>query len=304
MTQTNKIKPMLAYTVKDVSKLSYPLLASAKLDGIRMLVIDSVCYSRSLKPIRSAAVQQKFGKPEYNGFDGELIYGNATDEHVFNTTTKVVMSKEMPEWANEEDICFHVFDMWNSDENANDTYAALTKRLESISTTSGISLVTKTIASTEASLTALQDELLSLGYEGVMVVGLQYKYKYGRSTAKENGLGKVKLFEDAEATIIGTEELLTNTNKKEVNELGYSERSQCKEGLIGASTLGALVCVTPNGIEFKIGTGFDAATRKELWENRDTLIGKLVKYKYFSVGQLVAPRFPTFLGIRDEDDVS
>ena len=72
---------------------------------------------------------------------------------------------------------------------------------------------------------------------------------------------------------------------------------------MGKNTLGALVCLTQEGIGFKIGTGYTAEMRKELWEIRDTLIGKLVKYKYFNIGVKVAPRLPVFLGFRDSSDL-
>jgi DNA ligase-1 len=58
-----------------------------------------------------------------------------------------------------------------------------------------------------------------------------------------------------------------------------------------------------NDIEFSIGTGFDSDTRKDLWKRRDEVIGKIVKFKYFSQGVKIAPRFPVFLGFRDENDM-
>ena len=89
-----------------------------------------------------------------------------------------------------------------------------------------------------------------------------------------------------------------------MNELGYQERSSSKDGLVGMNTLGALCCVTKEGIAFNIGTGYDASTRKKMWDNREALIGKLAKYKHFPIGAKDAPRLPVFLGIRYEDDIS
>ncbi len=67
-------KPMLACEV-DLDKLRFPLLASAKLDGVRAIVRDGVVYSRSNKPIPNKFVQQQFKHLEH--FDGELIVGFA-----------------------------------------------------------------------------------------------------------------------------------------------------------------------------------------------------------------------------------
>ena len=66
-----KVKPLLSCKVP-MDKIQLPVFVSKKADGIRSLVIDSVVYSRSLKPIRNKHVQQLFGKPEYNGMDGEM----------------------------------------------------------------------------------------------------------------------------------------------------------------------------------------------------------------------------------------
>ena len=55
------------------------------------------------------------------------------------------------------------------------------------------------------------------------------------------------------------------------------------------------------GVEFQIGTGFDAADRAEFWEQ--DMRGKIVKYKSFSIGVKDKPRFPSFLGLRSEIDL-
>ena len=44
-------KCMAAASIKDVDSLKYPVMASAKLDGIRALVSDGIVLSRSGKPI-------------------------------------------------------------------------------------------------------------------------------------------------------------------------------------------------------------------------------------------------------------
>lgn len=149
----------------------------------------------------------------------------------------------------------------------------------------------------------MEEHYLGLGYEGVMLRNPQSLYKHGRATEKSQDLLKVKRFVDAEAEIIGYEELLHNNNEPTTNELGYTERSSNKENLVGANTLGALICKTTEGIVFKIGTGYDAALRQKLWNERESLIGKLVKYKYFAVGVKEAPRFPVFIGIRYKEDM-
>jgi len=56
------------------------------------------------------------------------------------------------------------------------------------------------------------------------------------------------------------------------------------------------------GKEFKIGTGFDDTTREFIWKNKESYIGKIVKYKTQLHGSKDKPRFPVFLGFRHEED--
>jgi DNA ligase-1 len=120
---------------------------------------------------------------------------------------------------------------------------------------------------------------------------------------KEGALIKVKQFTDDEATVIGFEEEFENLNEATVNALGHTERSSHQANKRGKGTLGALVCVTKDGAEFRIGTGFKRDERQALWDRRDTLPGSTVKFKSFLIGVKVAPRFPTFLGFRDSIDM-
>jgi DNA ligase-1 len=54
-------------------------------------------------------------------------------------------------------------------------------------------------------------------------------------------------------------------------------------------------------VTFEIGSGFSAADRIRLW--KDKPIGRIVKYKSQPVGVKDKPRFPVFLGFRDEKDL-
>jgi DNA ligase-1 len=59
------------------------------------------------------------------------------------------------------------------------------------------------------------------------------------------------------------------------------------------------------GVEFRCGTGFDAADRERLWRDPKrgtTVIGRVAKIKHFTVGAKDKPRFPVWLGWRHEDD--
>lgn len=299
---TKNFKPLLAFTCEDTSTLKYPLYASVKLDGIRVIILDGVVYSRSMKPIRSKAVQELFGKPEYNGLDAEVLYGSWGAKDVFNLTTQAVMSTELKDGFTKDELSLAVFDYVLSDE----AYPSRYNKAQDIVSRANdphMDVLAQRLVCSEAELLAFEDFALGIGYEGVMVRSIDGKYKQGRSTAKEGIIGKIKRFSDAEAVVIGFEEKMHNTNEAKTNELGRTQRSQAQEGMVGTGTLGALVCEC-NGIRFTMGSGFDDAGRAEVWANKDKYLGKLAKFKYFAVGMKDSYRFPIFLGWRDPEDMS
>lgn len=296
------MKPMLAYTIEDTSKESYPCLLSVKLDGIRAVVVDGVVYSRSMKPIRSKAVQELFGKPEFNGLDGELLYGDWNAPNVFNVTTSAVMATELKPEFDKVKIAFVVFDYFLSDRGY-EAREVMAYDIVNVSEQHQLYSLASELAYCEDDLLAFEAKSLEDGYEGIMKRSITGKYKQGRSTFKEQGIGKLKRFSDNEAVVIGFEEKLHNTNEAKTNELGRTQRSQAQEGMVGAGTLGALVC-TCNGIRFTMGSGFDDAGRAEVWANQEDYLGKLAKFKHFEIGAKDSFRFPIFQGWRDSDDMS
>lgn len=298
---SKNFKPMLAYTIEDTSKESYPALLSVKLDGIRAIVVDGIVYSRSMKAIRSKAVQELFGKPEYNGLDGELLYGDWNAHNVFNVTTSVVMATDLKPIYDKSKISFVTFD-WVLSEQAYATRDILAQHIVDKSDNPQLFSLENMTANCEQDLLDFEQWALDQQYEGIMKKSPKMKYKQGRSTFKEQGVGKLKRFSDDEAVVLGFEEKLTNGNAAYTNELGRTQRSQSQEGMVGAGTLGAFICEC-KGIKFTCGSGLDDATRKEIWENREQYLGKFIKFKYFAVGMLDSYRFPIFLGIRHEDDL-
>jgi len=256
-----------------------------------------------MKPIRSTSVQKLFGKPELNGIDAEILYGPWNASNVFNVTTSAVMSTNMPEGFLDTSLSLAVFDhtATNSDFAGRKIVAAA---VVYCARNDNIKIVPQMLVRNEKELLEFEAESLEAGYEGVMVRGtsISHRYKQGRSTAKEGIIGKIKRFSDAEAIVVGFEEKMTNTNEAKINELGRTQRSQAIEGMVGAGTLGALICEC-NGIHFTMGSGFDDAGRSEVWNNKEKFLGKLAKFKYFAIGMKDSFRFPIFQGWRDADDL-
>src|SRR6185436_5478038 len=299
------LKPMLGATIErtelEALLAKNYLLASYKLDGIRALVRGGVVLSRSLKPIPNAHVQKMFGLPQYEGFDGELIVGAANAPDVFRNTTSGVMSED-----GYPSVTFHVFDLWNQ-PNAplHQRYAEIQRRVAQAQSVTGcIVMVVQHRVKDMADVDKLFAWALATGFEGLVLRNPFGLYKFGRSTVKEAGLLKVKPFVDAEAEVVGVVEQMHNGNEAFTNAVGRTERSTAKAGKSGMGVLGALICRTPEGVVFQIGTGFSLLERAHLWLHQNKLcIGRTVKYKSLAIGVKDAPRHAVFLGWRDKRDM-
>ena len=276
----------------DLDKIRFPLLASAKLDGVRAYVKDGIVYSRKNKPIPNAHVQKLFSHLEHH--DGELIVGSATSKTCYRDTMSGVMSR-----SGEPNVFFHVFDHV---ECLEDRYAQRASRIR-WKGLAGVKLVEQHPIKTGPDLYKLEQKMLDLGYEGLILRSPDAPYKLGRSTVNEGYLLKMKRFVDAEAVVIGFEERLHNGNEATVDETGRTKRSSHKANKTGRGDLGALLLRNSEGVEFSCGTGFTDSERGEIWANQARYLGQLAKYKYFPVGVKDAPRHPVFLGWRDRRDM-
>jgi len=276
------MRPMLAATVKDIRNLRFPLLASPKLDGVRAIVIDGHVLSRTMKLIPNQRVQELYGAPEFNGYDGELIVGPPTAPDCYRRTVSAVMTAD----DRSADVNFMVFDNFKAKGCFELRHQTVIPELRHAHTN---------IAHSD-DLDKYETYLVDAGYEGVILRAHAGEYKLGRSTLNEQGMLKLKRFQDDEALVTGVEELMHNDNPAMLDERGYTKRTSHQANKVPMGLLGALVC-TWNGKTMRIGSGFTAAERAEFWE-RDDIIGRVAKFKYLAVGMKDLPRHPVFLGWR------
>lgn len=277
---------------------SFPALLSRKFDGIRAVTNKQV-MSRTWKPLPSVQVQEDFGgKIEF--LDGELIEGRETDFGVYNRTQSSVMAFDNP-----GEISYHVFDYVHPDWLDQPFYKRLEKAHQEIFL--GDKELYKPAIHVEVNsldeLLEYEEESLMLGFEGIMRRNPIAKYKQGRATMLQDIIYKIKRFSDDEGLVVAVEEGTTNTNEKQYDERGYAKRSSAKAGLVSAGTAGRLI-IFWRGLEFPIAMGtFTHKQRQWIWDHRDEVIGRIVKFRYFAHGVKDLPRFPRALGWRDKMDM-
>lgn len=296
-------KPLLAVHFEQ-DNLRYPVYATPKIDGIRCLKVNDVLVSRSFKPLKNKYIIANLSPFLPEGSDGELILPNSS----FQDTTSFVNSHNPGD--PKETLCFYWFDYVK--ESLSKGYLDRMKDLERAVNeihqdckVKIIPLLPKKISNLDE-LNTFEKECLERGYEGIMLRDPNGVYKCGRSTVKQQILLKVKRFLDTEAKIVGFNELYHNENEAEKNELNLTSRSAKKEGLVEGNILGSFrveMVFNDIPIVFDIGTGFTQEERQDFWNNRENLLGRLVKFKYFDIGVKDTPRHPVFLGIREPDDM-
>lgn len=290
--------PMLA---KDSKIIGFPVLATPKIDGIRALIINGKLVSRTFKPINNKKMVELLEKILPEGADGEITCGDT-----FQSSTSSVMKKLGTETF-DIPFTFHMFDLVTGE--LSEPYFSRIEKLRNytipfISDLVTVSKLLPVEISCKDQLDKFESDCLDQGYEGVMLRKPDGKYKCGRSTEKEGLLLKVKQFCDSEATVVGYTEMQHNDNIQTKNDLGFAVRSSNKEKKRDAGCLGALLVKSDLFDEtFEVGTGFDLSDRHTFWRDRESLLNKIVKFKYFPQGVKDRPRHPVFLGFRDPSDI-
>lgn len=303
------VKVMLAASeIPTIEQIRFPVMVSAKLDGVRCVVLGGVAYSRKLVPIPNPFVQQWASehRESLEGLDGELIVGAPVPlgpgDDVFNRT-----SGALRRGSQEPDFSFWVFDSVHMpDKTAICRYEALGVDYGFNRLGPRVSIVQQFLVLNDTRLLSLAEYSASAGYEGLILKDPHGMYKHGRSTIREGTLLKWKEFGDAEAEILEVIQGSTNNNEAQKDALGRTKRSSSKAGLVPKEAVGSFRVRSTSGTfgEFCCGTG--SLTDLELaglWGNREFLVGKIFTYKYQKTGSINAPRFPQFKGWRDDWDM-
>lgn len=276
--------------------ITFPKLASFKVNGIRAVWFGKEFLSSKLITLPNRALQKlgmQYLGESGSGFDGEICWGEPNAPEVYDKSRIAVMTRG----ADASGLRLFAFDHAESSGG----YADRVGRLNDIYPFV-VRLDQRIISSREELLSHYQFALES-GYEGLVLRDPLGPYKHGRSTLREQYMLKLKPKHDAEALVLGVEELMHNANEAEVNALGLTKRSSAQEGKVPMDTLGALICQWGDQ-EFRIGTfkGVTKATLREWWKVRDSLIGRLAKFQYFMIGSKGMPLHPRFIGWRDSRD--
>ena len=234
---------------------------SEKLDGVRAYWDGERLLSRKGNRINAPPwfVEHYPRVP----LDGELWMGRGAFERLSGA-----VRRQVPDDAQWRGIRFMVFDLPSSPGTFDRRLQRLREMFETIASPY-LALVEQFRVADRAELMETLDRVVAGGGEGLMLHRGTSLYTAGRG----DDLLKLKAHEDAEAVVVG--------------------HLPGKGRLIGM--LGALLVETPEGLRFRLGTGFSDGERRN-----PPPLGATVTYKYYGRTRNGVPRFASFLRIRDE----
>lgn len=304
MTEKSLLKPFEPMLASPRGKLIFPCMIQPKYDGIRCVVRNGSALSRNLELIANKLIRETLSHVAFEGFDGELIAGDPTDDDVYNRTQDIVMDAN----ADPSSVTYYVFDDFRDPRKPYQlrflSSQGRVRHLHDQGYAGIVESVPALIAETEDELMTLADPLFDMGYEGGMVRDMHAIYKHGRATENEGSLWKIKRMQDDEMLVIRVNEGTTNTNEKTVDKKGKAKRSKAKEGMIPNGKLGALVGTSPKWPGEEITVGSSNLPDITVAEAEAMFVGQLVTFKHQPAGAKDLPRFPIYKALRDRRDLS
>ena len=271
-------EPMLAQDWhKEKAKVKYPVYSQPKLDGIRCIVKKDGMWSRNGKRIISAphifeAMKYLFETDPNLIFDGELYADKFAND--FNAICSLVKKtkptvEDLKESA--KAIEYHIYDLPSHKGTFVERYTTLVE----MGLPDCCKRVRTDVCGDEEILKDWYEDYIEWGYEGQMVrLNKPYENKRSKSLLKH------KSFIDEEYTILGVEEGIGN-----------------KTGMVGS-----FIFETKEGKRFNASPKFNHEICKEMWLQKDQLMGKPATVKYFNLtpGETPVPRFPYVIKIDRE----
>jgi DNA ligase 1 len=234
-------------------------LVSEKLDGIRAVWDGKQLVSRQGHPIHAPAWFTKQFPAQ--ALDGELWIARGQFELLSATVRQTV-----PEDVAWQKVTYYVFEL----PNAEGSFADRARRLEQLArkiNSPYLKAIKQFHVQDEQSLKRTLDNVVAKHGEGLMLHRADAPYLTGRNHA----LLKLKPQLDAEATVIA----YVPGKGKYVGKMG------------------ALLVEMPDGLQFKLGTGFSDAERAN-----PPPIGSQVTYTYRDITKKGKPKFASFVRVR------
>lgn len=237
---------------------------SLKLDGLRGVYQDGYLYTRNGHKIKGVThITEALRLASVDSADGELL---VPGEH-FQDTSGNIRSH-----GDSSKTIFNVFDIPVHPGKFSDRLYALkemTHKFDGL-VDSPIAFVKHVKVSSMEKINRTFEKALAAGYEGLVLKTPNHLYQTKRSA----DWLKIKAEESEDLTVIG-----------------FFEGEGKYTGMLGG------IIVDHKGVKVRAGSGFSDAERREIWEAKDSFLGRTAEIKYHEVtpdGSLRHPIFKCF----------
>jgi DNA ligase 1 len=293
------ISPMLAHTFeKQGHKIKYPAAVQPKLDGIRCIAIlksgKCTLWSRTRKPITSCP---HIIEEIENTFSQDIVLDGELYNHKFRSVSRKLVAipeghieasgaeqgfehivhlvrQEEPD-PQHTDVQYHIYDVVNGEKFFERNSLLKLIFNDDPKTNNYLIPVSTYTVQNEDQVAEYFDRFKSEDYEGAMLRNANGLYVNRRSA----DLIKVKEMQDSEFEIVGIEE-------------GRGKLT---------GHVGAFVCKTEDGQEFKAKMSGSTERLKEYFDNHSLWRGKLLTVQFQDLTSYGIPRFP--VGLRFKEDL-
>jgi DNA ligase 1 len=192
---------MLAVSIEAAGPLRFPLLASPKLDGMRVSITERGPVTRSGAPLPNERFRAYLDREELRGLDGELTFGDPVAPDVVQRSIGAGMSRKGP--APERGLSFWAFDSFAHPERPfTERYREVTRAVKRADLPL-VHIVTQTRVHSADELNEVETRFLGLGFEGAVLRRPDARYYFGRIKPHSQALLKVKRRELMTGEIVG-----------------------------------------------------------------------------------------------------
>ena len=296
-----------------LDKLKYPMYASPKYDGHRLIIMNGKMFSRNGKPQPNKELPiylsslLKWSLEEKLVIDGELY----VHKMPFNELQSM-LRKEDSKLNNK--LQYYIFDILTTEEWENNTepkfderYKRYLKLVKTKKSFNGVVFpVPQVLVLSPKEASDFFNKSLKDDYEGMMLRNPVGFYKHGRCTIREQNLLKFKEWVTVDAVITGF-----TAKQKMKQDVKYGPRTRDIFGSLKRSgkqadfeeveEIGSAEVELPDGLQTNVNFAKEFG-RLISWDNKEEFIGKHVEIKYMKVGTKDKPRFGLITRMRPELD--
>jgi len=289
--------------------------ASIKKDGIRAECGESSVVSRELEDsfnIQVTDLIKSYGLCDYEYFIELEIYIHGwllsdiqrivltrdinTKKHQ-NKIRRLAAKEELNRRALDylsipKNIEFYLFDIVIPSMPEAERYEILKEIYSEIKTKypeSKVTLAEKVLIKDLPTLEAMYEKALADGFEGLILNNPDAAYHFNRSGKRLCQMLKMTPSKIYEGVILGVNERMENTTESHKNNRGKSVKRKLKDNMVGQG-IAATFSTEYEGHQMKVTIGGTEALRKEIWENKESYIGKTIQFKGLAYGGKNVPR--------------